>query len=152
MADTDKPLYKTTGSYYGVMDPPRPRDLPFRPEGQETARLPPPANYYVDQIDNGQAALVDEKGNVTFVPATSGMHEGRNLDGSLPNTDGADIRRRLSAGDTGGNFSLETLGSALPKVPLAPGSPGPAVPPPADGFIGKPKGRKPGPKQRRTVP
>ena len=129
--------------------------MPFRPPGQEVARQPPAEdNYYtapkheaprrarahfVDQIDNGQARLVDDEGNAHVEPAQPHWREGAMTDGSLPaDTGGNALRALLAMGDDGHSpISLEEIGAALPKVPLAPGSPGPPIPPPADGMIGQ---------------
>jgi hypothetical protein len=142
--------FKKTGAFYSVMEPPGRPDLPFRPPGQEPARLPPPLppkqdavprNFYIDRIDEGRAVLLDDKGMPTEVPAKPGWRESMMTDGSVPpHSEGDDIRKRLSAGDKGGNIYLDEIGNALPKVPLAPGSPGPPLPPPADAFIGQKKG------------
>lgn len=152
------PAIKTTGSFYSVMDPPRPKDLPYRPPEQELgARLPPPMalpkNLYVDQLDNGVAHMVDDQRRAFDVPATRGMQEGHMMDGSLPDDHGeaAAIRHRLSAGDDGHSpISLEDVGNALPKVPLAPGSPGPPIPPAADSMIGVKK--RSSDNKRRRIP
>ena len=145
------PLAAMRDGYYGMLDRGRPKDLPYRPPDQEVARIPPPRNLYVDQLNDGTARLVDDKGNTTDVPATSGMREGHMMDGSLPNDGGeaARIRARLSAGDDGvSTISLDQHGA--PKVPLAPGSPGPPIPPAADSMIGQKK--RSSQTKRRPIP
>ena len=122
------------GGYYSTLNPGAP-DLPFRPPGQEPARLPPaPHPFYVDQVDNGQARLLDEKGNAHMEPAKDYYKESMMTDGSQPHDDaeGLRLRAQLSAGDHGGNIDLSG-----PPVPLAPGSPGPPIPPAADSMIGQ---------------
>jgi hypothetical protein len=129
-------------------EPPRAPDLPMRPPGQ-AGPTPPAQNYYVDRVENGRATLLDPRGVPRNETASPGMHESRMADGSMPQDDGGALRARLGAGDRGGDISLEEIGASLPKVPLAPGSPGPALPPPADSFIGQKKG---GQKKRRVTP
>lgn len=100
--------------------------------------MPPgPQSFYVDQIDNGQARLLDKAGNAHMEPAKGYYKESMMTDGSKPEDDkeGLDLRAKLSAGDRGGPISL----SDPPPVPLAPGSPGPPVPPAADQMIGQKK-------------
>lgn len=130
------PSKEIAGGFYSLQGAPPP-NLPMRPPGQAGPVPPGPApNYYVDQVENKYAHLVDEKGNAIDVPATPGMREGRNLDGSLPSNDGYDLRLKLGRGDDGRDIDLN---APLPPVPLAPGSPGPPVPPAADSMIGRKK-------------
>ena len=127
------------GGFYPLLQTPAPKDLPFRPPGQEVARMPPgPQNFYVDQIDNGQARLLDKQGAAHMEPAKDYYRESMMTDGSKPEDDkeGLALRSRLSAGDTGGRIDLSM---PPPVVPLAPGSPGPPIPPAADSMIGQKK-------------
>lgn len=112
---------------------------PFRPPNQEPAAVPP--RMYVDQIENGRANLIDPSGHAQVVPADAQWREGHMTDGSasppthqlhyLPWPDDGVIR----------------LGEELPKVPLAPGSPGPAVSPGVNHFVDQPPKKK-----RRPTP
>ena len=133
----------------------RPPDMPMRPSNQPMPEPPSAHGMYVDRVEEKDpgmrgAVLTDPYGNSHDTPVRPGMQEGHYEDGSMPPGDeAAAIRARLSAGDRGGNFSLEDVGSKLPVVPLAPGSPGPPLPPPADSFIGQKKAPQ---KKKRPTP
>lgn len=146
----ENPLAAIGGGYYGQLGGNPAANMPMRPPGQDVAALPPaPKASYVDQIDNGQARLLDDKGNAHMEPAKDYWKESMMTDGSQPHDDpeGLRLRSQLSRGDTGGPIDLSM---PPPKVPLAPGSPGPPIPPAADSMIGVKK--RSGDTKRRRIP
>ena len=125
---------------------------PFVPT-EHIPALVPPAEY-VDRIEHGPrgrvATLVDRDGNVREAIAQPHWRESTMTDGSMPSSEGDQLRAKLGAGDPGGAIDLNAIGSELPKVPMAPGAGGAPIPPAADSFIGKPKGKTQG--RRRAIP
>lgn len=144
----ENPLAAMGGGYYGMLAKPGAAPGSLRPQGQEGPMPPGPArNHYVDQVENGRAKLLDDKGRAMDVPADPGMHEGRMENGSQPTDEGYDLRMKLGRGDDGRDIDLN---APMPKVPLAPGSPGPPIPPAADSMIGQKKSSSQ--TKRRRIP
>lgn len=80
---------------------------------------------YVDQIDNGQAAVVSPNGDVRTVAVgdlPAGVKEGHYVAGGQivpPPPEalaGSDIRAKLAAGDAGGPIDLDASGTAQPAA------------------------------------
>lgn len=141
------------GGFYPAPSGPAPAPVPFVPPGARGPAPPPPIEY-VDRIEHGPrgrvATLVDPHGNVREAPAEPHWRESAMTDGSMPSSEADALRAKLGAGDAGGPIDLNALGSELPKVPMAPGAGGAPIPPAADSFIGKPKGKSQG--RRRPIP
>lgn len=117
--------------------------IPFRPPGQPPSALP--KSMYVDQVEDGHATVVGPDGRAVTVPVQPGsVQEGRMSDGSAaPETAHPHY---LPWPDDG----IIRLGESLPKVPLAPGSPGQPVAPGMNQMLDrKPDQQK---KKRRPTP